>query len=436
MPDRRLLAFVLLTLACSTLRIAPAQAQGPELVDRIVATVDEESILLSDLEREIESYKFEREQMGLPIEESPSEIRNMMLDRLIEVKLLVAQAKLDGVEVEDEEVDQAVARSVDEIIARFGTKAELERELARNGMSFDDLMARNRDLIRNRLFTSRMISTYIRPEIEVREDEVRDFYDAHIDEVPRTPAGVTLSNILVVPQPEAEAQRELQQKLQEVEAALDRGRSFEQVAEEFSEGPNASRGGLLGEFAKGDLFHPVLEQLAWSLSIGEISPPITTELGVHLVMVTQRSDDLVTLSQILIRVPIEQSDWDRAEARAQEVYQKAQEGQDFATLVENYSDDPASREEGGVLGSFPVEKLTPEFKRALTGLGVGEVAAPVRGSAGYFILRLDSRDEARVLPYEEVKDQVRMAVEEQKIEEELKSFIEELRGRFYIDIKA
>jgi parvulin-like peptidyl-prolyl isomerase len=114
----------------------------------------------------------------------------------------------------------------------------------------------------------------------------------------------------------------------------------------------------------------------------------------------------------------------------------AKAGQDFATLVENYSDDPSSRKEGGVLGSFPMEKLTPEFRRALDGLDVGGVAAPVRGTAGFFILRLDSRDEPRVLPYEEVKDTVRSAVEEQKIEEELKGFIAELRERFYIDIKA
>lgn len=433
---KRAALLLLLGLAALALRADPVAAQGPELVDRIVATVDEEAILLSDLEREVESYRFEREQMGVPITESASEIRSMMLNRLVEVKLLVAQAKLDGIEVAEEEVEAAVARSVDEIIARFGTKAELERELARNGMSFDDLMARNRDLIRNRLFTSRMIATYIRPNIEVREDEVRAFYDAHIDEVPKTPATVTLSNILVVPQPEPEAQRALQQKLDDIEAALDRGRTFEQVAEQYSEGPNAERGGLIGEFAKGDLFHPVLEQLAWSMPIGEISQPITTELGVHMVMVTQRTDNLVTLKQILLRVPIEQSDWDRAETRAQDVYRQAISGQDFATLVENYSDDPASRDEGGLLGSFPVDKLTPEFKRALTGLGLGEIAAPVRGTAGFFILRLDSRDDPRVLPYEDVKDQVRMAVEEEKIEAELQVFLTDLRTRFYIDIKA
>jgi peptidyl-prolyl cis-trans isomerase C len=151
--------------------------------------------------------------------------------------------------------------------------------------------------------------------------------------------------------------------------------------------------------------------------------------------VVERTDTKVTLRQILLRVPITDADWERAKERAEEVYQKAVAGQDFATLVENYSDDPSSREKGGLLGTFPLEKLTPAFRSALKGLNPGQVGKPVKGTAGYFVLHLDSKQPAHVMSFEEVKDQVHSAVEDQKIQAELDKFLKGLRKKFYIDVK-
>ncbi len=437
---RRRLAVVFAALGL--LVVAPvgrptgASAQGPDLVDRIVAIVDDEPILQSDLDREVESYKFELSQTGQAPTEDDAAIRKKMLQRLIDVKLLVAQAKLDEIEVTDDEIDQAVARSLDEVISRFGTKSKLQQELARNGMTFADLEARNRDLIRNRLYTNRMISMHIRPLIEVREDEIRAFYEKHLDEIPTTPAAVEVSNILVVPQPDPAVQKALELKLDAIKAALESGEDFGEVAKRFSEGPNAARGGLVGSFARGDLFNPVLEELAWSIPVGKISQPVSTELGMHIVQVTQRTEKEVTLRQILLRVTITAEDWERARQRAQEIYEKARAGQDFAELVKKYSDDPSSRENGGKLGTFPEEKLTSDFRRALKGLQPNQVAPPVKGTAGYFVLRLDARVDPQRKSYEEIHDQLRAMVEDQKIQTELDKFLKGLRRKFYIDIKG
>ena len=82
------------------------------------------------------------------------------------------------------------------------------------------------------------------------------------------------------------------------------------------------------------------------------------------------------------------------------------------------------------------DRLSSVFQEAIDGLAVGEVAAPVKGSAGYFILRVDSRTDPELLDYDDVHDQIRAAVEDEKIDAELKVFLGELRQRFYIDIKA
>lgn len=419
-----------------------AQDQGsqtlvsPRLVDRIVAIVDEEAILLSDLEREIETYHFEMQSAKQPITQSDAEIRQEMLDRLIEVKLLVAQAKLDGMVVGDEELEAETAQATQRLIDRFGTRAALDRELARSGMTFEDLQARNRELVRNRLYTMRMVQRHVRPNVEVRDDEVKAFYEEHRDEVPRQDAKVTIANILVVAQPDTEVMDQIDAKIQDIDAALKRGDSFEQVARDYSEGPNASRGGEVGRFARGDLFSPVIEDALWAMPVGEISPPINTELGIHVLQLVERDATTVNFRQILLRVDISEANQMAARDRAAEVVEKARGGQDFAALATEYSDDPASRENGGLLGTFSADQLSEQFQIALRGMEPGDVTDPIEGSAGYFVLKLLGKAEGEAYSYEELEDRMRSAVFDQKLEAELETFLAGLRDRFYIEIKA
>lgn len=409
---------------------------SPRLVDRVVAIVDEEAILLSDLEREIETYHFEMQTAGQPITATDGEIRQEMLDRLIEVKLLVAQAKLDGMVVGEEELEQETAQATQRLIDRFGTRAALDRELARSGMTFADLQARNRELVRNRLYTMRMVQRHVRPRIEVRDDEVLAFYEEHQDEIPKQNPTVTIANILVVAQPDPSVMEEIEDKLGQVDTALRRGDSFETVAREYSQGPNASRGGLVGRFNRGDLFSPVIEDALWAMSVGQISPPINTELGIHILQLIDRDDQTVNFRQILLRVDISEQNQAAARARAQEVVQKSRAGQDFATLAMEYSDDPGTRAEGGLLGTFTVDQLSTQFQAALQGMQPGEVTEPVEGASGFFVLKLVDRAAGEALAFEDLEERMRQAVFDQKLEVELDVFLGELRERFYIEVKA
>jgi peptidyl-prolyl cis-trans isomerase SurA len=225
-------------------------------------------------------------------------------------------------------------------------------------------------------------------------------------------------------------------RLAEIEEQLDRGVAFEDVARNLSEGPNASRGGLVGTFARGDLFSPVLEEVAWELPIGEISDPIQTEIGIHYVQVTGRTENDITLRQIMLRIELTAADRAAARTRAAEVVRLARSGQDFGDLARIHSDDPSSRDKGGLLGSFTADQLSPQFLEAIRGVSVGEITDPVEGSAGLFILKLLDRQEGAVYTFEEVEDRLRQILMEQKIEGELREFISGLREEFFIEIKA
>jgi len=416
--------------------VAGAQA-SPQLVDRVVAVVDEEPILLSDLEREIESYHFEAQSAGRTVEEDPAEVRRKMLDRLVEIKLLVAQAKLDGITIAEEELEQAVARDLDGIIGRFGTKAKLEEELGRMGMTFGDLQDRHRELNRNRIYTARIVRRHIHPRIDIREEEVDAFYRENQGALPATPDTLRLANVLIVPQYDPDLRARVETWVDDVGEALDAGRPFEEVAREFSEGPNAARGGLVGEdFGRGDLFSPLLEDIAWRLPLGEVSRPIQTELGVHLVRVTERDDNALTLYQIMIRAALTAENHEEARRAAAAVAERARQGQDFGQLAAQVSDDPATRERGGDLGWFPLDRLNPQFVEAVAQLPEGAVTDPLRGAAGYFVLKVTGRKEGQRASLEEVRERLREVLFQQRVDEEMQDFLQDLRERFHIDFKA
>jgi peptidyl-prolyl cis-trans isomerase SurA len=282
----------------------------------------------------------------------------------------------------------------------------------------------------------RMVQRHVRPRVEVRDDEVLAFYEEHKDEVPKANPTVTIANILVVAQPDQDVMEELDERIGAVDAALQRGESFESVAREYSQGPNASRGGLVGTFGRGDLFSPVVENALWQMSPGQISPPINTELGVHILQLVERDEASVNFRQILLRVEITEENQNSARQRAAEVVQKARGGQDFATLATEYSDDPGTRDQGGVLGTFPVDQLSAQFQAALRGMEPGDVTDPIQGAAGYFVLKLVDQAEGSAPTYEELEERMRAAVFDQKLEVELEVFLGELRERFYIEVKA
>jgi peptidyl-prolyl cis-trans isomerase SurA len=436
-------ALVMVTGAMAQTPVSPSPAppgdpplNTPQLVDRIVAIVDQEPILQSDLQLEIQNYVFEARSTNRTLPEDQSEIHREVMDRLIESKLLVAKAKREGLVIGDDELEAEVDRRMGEVARRFGGDTALRAELARSGMTLEDLRLRNREVTRNRLYSMRIVQAFIRPNVEVLDNDVRAYYDAHLDEIPTQPTTLELAAVLLTPQPSDATAQQIQTRLDQIRGALSEGQDFEGLAQQYSEGPNAKRGGLVGTFSRGDLSNQILEQAAWSLPVGEVSPPIYTDIGLHLIRVDSRTDNDVTLRQIVFRITI--GDEDRAEAkrRAERVAELARGGQDFGELARNLSDAPQSREEGGRLGSFTLEQLNPEFRAAVEGLAKGEVSDPTVGNEGYYVFKVLDRRDGAVYSFEEIESQLRTMLLNEKLETELDAYLDELRQDFYIEIKA
>jgi peptidyl-prolyl cis-trans isomerase SurA len=419
----------------AALAVSAAAAQtddGPQLLDRIVAIVDEEAILQSDLDREVELFRMEQEYNGRPMPADPVQVRREMLERLIESKLIIAAAKQAEMTVDQEAIDQSVEQKIQQFVEHFGSMEALRRELLRSGMTLEDYRARMASQLRDQQYLRLVVGRFIRPDIEVMENEVRDYYLEHLDEMPVEPDSVTIANILIPIQPSPDTRRQVQQTVEEIRAALDGGLDFAAAAQRWSRGPNAGRGGAIGTLARGDLFRAV-----FALPEGQVSEPLVSPRGVHLMRVDAVLEDgRRAVSQIFL--PIELTEADRAAARVaiDAARERIVGGEPFALVANEVSADQVSAANGGVLGTFRLEDLTPQFQTALEGAEEGQVTEPVLTNAGWYIFKVLERKSGHMFTYEELRDQLRQQVETLKIEEALAAYVAELRTRFFIDEKS
>ena len=425
-----------LALAAAVLPMVATAAQEPVLLERVVAIVDEEMILLSDLELAIELYQLDRQLSGAEPEPVTEDLQGRVLDNLIQNKLVIAAAKQNDMVVEEAEIEARVQDRVDELVGQYGSQDALIRALRESGLTLEDFRFRYGSQLRNQQYMRLVVGRFIRPNIEVMENEVEEYYLANLAEMPAEPDSVTVASILVRVQPSVETRRGVQEKVADAQAALEDGSEFALVAQEFSEGPNARRGGRIGAVKPGDLFDRALEQAVAQLSVGEVSAPVVSSRGVHILMVESvESDGAKVISQIFFTVEISDTDVQMSQSRIEAARQRVLAGEVFSLVAAEVSDDPSAAATGGLMGTFQLDELSPEFQGALTGASIGTVTEPLLTPAGFYVFQVIDRVEGHRYTYDELKDDLRRFVENQKIETALAEYIEELEGRFFVDVK-
>lgn len=437
-PETRLRTFLPLFLLCLPLfgqLPQAARASAPELVDRILVIVDEEAVLQSDLEAAIASYRMGMAYAGRDVSDTDEEVRERILKQLVDNKLILAAAKQEGIEITNEEVASRVQEEVDSAVRRYGSLSRLETELKRNDMSLADYRKVMASQLRDRHYIQSIISSFIRPRIEIRDGEITAYYQEHIDEVPAIPDSLYLADILIEISSSETQLQIVRTQLGEVLSRLGAGQDFTLVARELSQGPGAPRGGAVGRVKRGDLFSKQLEDAIFSMSVGEVSQAIVTERGVHVVRVDEINSDSRAFSQIFLPIEITEDDIARAKARADYAIGRIRGGEPFALVAGEMSADPNSNANGGDLGYFAMDSLSEEISTALATVQAGEMTEPLQTLAGFYIFKVKERRNGRKLDLKEIRPQVRQALEETKIEAELSKYLDELRHLFVIDMK-
>ena len=416
-------AFVLSAVGPITLR---AQALPSERLDRIVAIVDEDVILQSDLDRATESiFRQYRTRGGeLPPEDV---VRKQVLERLISQRLQIARAEATGIVIADTEVDTAVQR----IAAQNGIEvAQLRQSLLRDGFSFEEF----RKTLREELVVQRLRARFVQSRVAVTDTEVDIFLASDAAKA----GEVRLSHLLIgLPESPTAAQVEAARaKAAKVRAEIDAGLSFADAAIRYSEGQQALEGGDLG-WRSYDQIPSAFTDIVAGMRKGEVSQPLRGPNGFHMLHVA----DTRATSQVMVKEfsarhivikPGELLGEDKARARIDALRKRIVEGADFAALAKQYSDDKTTGNLGGDLGWFQAGDYGTAVASHMGTLKDGELSEPFRTDLGWHILqRIGEREVDRTVETRRAK--ARETLVDRKAEEEYDNFLRQMRAEAYIE---
>ena len=429
LPGLRIIRLAL--LACVLAATAVTGAEQTLLIDRIIAVVGEDVVMLSELKVEATKLEMRLRQKGVSPMPSRAAIQKQAFDTLVLNKLQLAEAARLGIEADEETVRKALAA-----IAQNNnmTVPELRDALAAEGMDFEAFRRTMKDEIVVRRLRNREVTN----RIQVTKSEIDSYLERSGGAGGRTAVHLLYIKI-ATPDGASPAQREKARiKAAEVVQRLNAGEDFRALAQQVSEGQNALQGGDLG-WIDANSVPPLLQPYVAKMNSGDIEGPIATGSGFHIIKLEQARNANTTIVRqtharhILIRTNEVTSDED-ARQRLVKLRARILDGDDFDTLARANSDDKASAIKGGDLGWSTPGNLVPAFEEQMDLLQTDEVSAPFKTQFGWHIVQVlgrrdyDATDEAR-------RDQARKAVRDEKADEALNAYLRRLRDEAYIELR-
>ncbi|TGD72472.1 molecular chaperone SurA [Mangrovimicrobium sediminis] len=415
-------------LAGALLAGATAQAET-EMLDQVVAIVEDDVIMASELRDRIAMVKGNLASAGVDAPPDDEIIRET-LDRLILESIQLQMGQRVGVRITDAQLNQALQG----IAAQNGlTLDQFRSAVEQQGRSYQEA----RENIRREMIIQRVQQGNVNQRIQISEQEVDNFL-ATDDGKKLVQEEYLILHALLAVSPDAseeeiEAARAYAEK---VRASISAGTGFEQAV--GAPGPYSFSGGSLG-WRKLDDLPSLFADIAPSLAVGETSDVLRSDSGFHLINLADKRGgsnlmvDQTRVRHILVK-PSEILSDAQARERVTELRQRIEAGEDFGALARQYSEDIGSAQEGGDLGWTMPGQMVPEFEAAMNATAVGEISDPVRSQFGWHILQVEDRRE------QDMSDQARrnMAtnfLHQRKYQEELDAWLRQIRDEAFVDIK-
>jgi peptidyl-prolyl cis-trans isomerase SurA len=260
-------------------------AAGAEMVDRIVAVVNGDIIILSEL-RQISRDYMERMKEQFKIDAGDDQFREAelrILDQLIDEKLVDQEADRLAVTISDKEVDMAVREMQNR--NRLNDE-QFAAVLVEEGLT----LQKYREQLKGQMKKVRLIDQEIKSRIQVSKDEIDAYYEKHADDFNAEPE-VRIQQIrLIIPPESGEGEiNRIQAQAESILSKIKGGEDFTSLVGLYSQDPSASAGGDMGIFKRGELL-PAIDEYAFSMKPGEVSPVIRTEGGFHIIKVLGRRE--------------------------------------------------------------------------------------------------------------------------------------------------
>lgn len=431
----RILTVLMLVAATGAPFFPHAVMAASRTVERVVAVVNDEPILASEVDEQLALLAASR-RVDLADTAVVAEARREILDQLIEERLIIDYAGKKGITVTDDQIEPQVQASIDEVKARVGSEEKFLEELEREGMTLEALRDRYRQDMRKEAMAQRIIEREIRSKVKVTDADVDTFFKNNKDQLPVKPATFELAHILVVPRPDESRRAAARGRADKALLRLNAGESWDKVCAEVSEDQNsAARGGALGEASVGD-FDPTFEAAITDLEPGQRTGVVETSAGFHVIELISRQGITYQARHILLLAQPSPEDVGKAINRVGRIRAEAHAGADWAALVLANSDDTGTCDKGGDLGEVPASRLGRSYTEALDSLQVGGISEVIQGPTGFHIFKLLGRSDGGAYQYAEIKEQLTNMLTQQKLAEAYETWMVALRKDAFIELKT
>ncbi len=430
---RPALTIILLSLLMVAFLAAPGVCER-EALDKIAAVVGDKVILASELASQMQLYALQANKTP-KTEAEVEKLRNEVLDQMISDRLfLIAAEKDTSIRVRPEEIDQALDDQIAQVTQNFPSNDAFLRALADEGLTLGDLKRRYRSDIEGQLLKQRFIGQKLQ-SVSVSRHEVEEFYYRYQDSIPSQPEAVKLAHILIQIKPSPEVEDSVKTRLAELRQRILDGADFAAISAQHSDLGAGVNGGDLGWISREEVVEE-FARAAFNLSAGDISGVIRTQFGYHVIKCEGKREDQLRLRHILLAVNPSRQDTVRAGQLADSLLREIEAGAEFAVVGKEFSDDQATRAQGGDLGWFAVRDLPNEFISEVKGWKTpGEVKGPILSRQGIHILKLLEYQAETQYSLEDDYDEVKELARQEKTSRLIEEWIAEIRERTYIDYR-
>ena len=429
-----LIAAILVSLTLS------AQKYGGGVIDKTVAVIGNEAIMISDIEEQVQMMRAQ----GMS---SDRNLRCEVLEQMMESKLFLMQARIDSLTVNQDMVASEMSSRLDQVRTSLGGDEEVEKYF---GKPLYRLRQEWTEALQDQNLTQQEQSQVASNIPELTPYDVKQYLDTvDKEDLPIVPIKYRLSQICVYPDREA-ANLAVKEKLLSLRERIIAGEKFSTLARIYSEDPGSARkGGELGMASK-SIFWPAFSDAAMALKPGVISQIVETPDGFHIIEVLEKKGDMFNARHILIKPQYTVADREKAFRKLDSLKTEiTNEAVTFPLAARFYSEDTATRTNGGQMADpqtgssyFEIDQLKPQDYAAIKDLKEGEISDPVEsldnegrsGNTVYKIIKVDKIVPAHPATFENDYNQILAQVRQGKQIEAINKFLNKKIKETYIII--
>ena len=434
---------VLIALALAPLTPGSVAAQvlvrtdNGAVIERVVAVVGDSIVTLTELQEYVLTL---RAQGQLPNDPAAvAEMEEEALQFLVDQLVILQTAGQDSTYIpEAEEIEDRVAALMEQTIRDMGGNNQFQLALAQEGITQGEYRELLKERIRREQIRQLYLSANLRDAgpVVLTEAEVREVFEQLPPEVVQHPDLLTLRQAIVAPTASDSAWAAASESIEGLLERVGAGEDFAELARENSADGSASAGGDLGWFRRGQMVRE-FEEAAFRIPAGQVSQPIRTEFGWHIIKVERTRPGEVNARHILIRPGTDEETTVRARVLAEELAGRARAGEDITSLTDEFEARVEGVPDSVAVPRANMAQLLPQtYQQPLAGAAEGDVVGPfpfqVGGETAWVVVEVTEIRPAGRYTFEEVRSRIEAQLIEQR---QIEQILEGLRERTYVDIR-